>query len=56
MSTEGHVPVYATEGERNSNDAMHKINRLVCAGNFAQYKACRMSIEGRVPVYATENE
>ena len=35
---------------------MHKINKPVCAGNFAQYKACRMSIEGHVPVYVTENE
>ena len=35
---------------------MHKINRPVCAGNFAQYKARRMSIEGHVPVYVTKNE
>ena len=56
MSTEGHVPVYVTEDERNSNAVMHKINKPVCAGNFAQYKARRMSIEGHVPVYVTKNE
>lgn len=27
MSSEGHVPVYVTEDERNSNVAMHKIKK-----------------------------
>ena len=32
MSTEGHVPVYVTEDERDGNVAIHKINKTSMVG------------------------
>ena len=51
MSTDGHVPVYVTEDERDSNVAMHKIKktsmrRKFCAvqGALSEYRRARTCV------------
>ena len=46
MSTEGHVPVYVTEDERDSNVAMHKINKHGGYRQVVKTQGCGSCIRG----------